>query len=121
MTKFTGAPAGTPSFKNLKVPNLPYTTSERTPKNNLTTPISYLTHLLPDPFSGSAASPFAYYGDCHGYLVWTAGPDGKWDIDWTTYDTSKPPTEAFKAQYTYDPTNGVVSSGDIWRGNGGRP
>lgn len=121
MTRVSGAPAGTPSFQNFKMPQHPFTMDGQYPNmGSLTTPVSYLTHLLPDPFSPGASRPFAYFGDCHGYLVWTTGPDGKFDIDWTKYDTSVPPTEAFKTQYTYDPTNGVVSSGDIWRGNGGR-
>ena len=84
----------------------------------LTSPIAYLTQHLPDPFGGEGDS-FGYYtvqGEkTSGWIVWSPGPDKKYDLDWKVYDpdVAQPSTELIP--YMYDPTNGAVSPGDIFR------
>lgn len=83
---------------------------------SLTTPIAYIVSLPADPFVEQPNQTFGYYAPPNGWIVWSAGPDGIFDLDWTRYDPSKPqPQPEILARYTYDPTNGVVSPGDIWR------
>jgi prepilin-type N-terminal cleavage/methylation domain-containing protein len=101
----------------------------------LTTPIAYITSYFVDPFADCKSSTFGYYCDTNGWIAWSPGPDTDQaegtDLSHTTravetvYDSriSQPSlqllvgyntatgTEAF----TYDPTNGTVSPGDVWR------
>ena len=100
---FPGARYGTPSFKNFPVeeilPPLIRQMDHVNGKdlvNGLTTPVAYLNILSPDPFSSSPTSPFAYLGDKDGYLLWSPGPDGKFDIDWESYDTKVGPLRSFR-------------------------
>jgi hypothetical protein len=82
----------------------------------VTTPIAYIAFLPADPFVEQPNLTFGYYAPPNGWIVWSAGPDGIFDLDWTVYDPAKPqPQPEILARYTYDPTNGVVSPGDIWR------
>jgi hypothetical protein len=88
----------------------------------LTTPIAYLTSYFPDPFQNEPDATFGYYsvgGDGTGsptWLLFSPGPDEDWDMDWTQlrpggYDANY----SVFAPYTYDPTNGTYSGGDVWR------
>jgi type II secretory pathway pseudopilin PulG len=89
----------------------------------LTTPIAYITSIPFDPFAPVAGAPFCYYLDPTGttWLLWSAGPDKKYDITAKNIVgilnpqnpnmTSNPTLLAL----TYDPTNGTKSPGDIWR------
>ena len=100
----------------------------------LTTPIAYITSLFTDPFMDNRAATFGYYSDTNGWILFSPGPDtdaatntdlGQANAVETVYNSnySQPsntlivyrndasPNEA----YTYDPTNGTVSPGDIWR------
>lgn len=101
--------------------------------NTLTTPIAYVTSYFPDPFMDTRGATFGYYCDSNGWVVWSAGPDtdqasgtdlGSASGDnWveTGYDSrvSQPSltmlTGANVQAVTYDPTNGTVSPGDVWR------
>ena len=112
----------------------------------LTTPISYLTSLPSNPFGIKTANPFAEWydyghGDPETWLPWfipwrdrgftwfllSAGPNG-------TYEWGNASTEPWTQEdmafvldtgqernnhlgKIYDPTNGTVSSGDIWMTN----
>jgi hypothetical protein len=85
----------------------------------LTTPISYLRSLYKDPFSDQ--QPFGYVAinnnkeKKQGWLLFSPGPDGEYNLDWMQYDPSKPqPSQGLLLQ-GWDPTNGVMSAGDIWR------
>ncbi|MFH0794243.1 MAG: hypothetical protein V2A74_09465 [bacterium] len=85
----------------------------------LTTPIAYITTLMEDPFAGPKQT-FGYYsksvGNQLGWILFSPGPDGKFDLGWEIYDPSVPqPSLELLTRYTYDPTNGMVSPGDIWR------
>lgn len=54
-------------------------------------------------------------GPVKGWIVWSAGPDGDYDLDWKLYDpTAENPALAY-LNSVYDPTNGAVSNGDIVR------
>ena len=90
----------------------------------LTTPIAYILNHFPDPFGNEARSdPFGYYvvpgpkedPDQGGWLLFSPGPDAKYDLDWRAYDPAKKQPTLVLLKYTYDPTNGTISSGDIWR------
>lgn len=85
----------------------------------ITTPIAYLTRIFQDPFSKEA--PYLYYRidgkenpelaqDNMFWILWSRGPDGVSNINEKS-DLLKP------ALYDmmYDPTNGMMSPGDIIR------
>ncbi len=100
----------------------------------LTTPISYVTSYFSDPFADSRAATFGYICDQNGWILFSPGPD----TDQATNTdlgapASSPAVETvYTSQvsqpspllvtgpstgtaYTYDPTNGTVSEGDLWR------
>lgn len=83
---------------------------------SVTTPVAYMTSYFQDVFSMNPADTFGYYSpNNNGWILFSPGPDGKFDLDWSVYDPSisQPSPELFT--YAYDPTNGVTSGGDIWR------
>jgi len=63
----------------------------------LTTPVAYITHILPDPFAPGEPIKMSLSGDSKEAIYYSVGPDG---IDQ-------------KGSLTYDPTNGIISPGDI--------
>lgn len=103
----------------------------------LTTPISYLSTLPKDPFSlaqgkNEAYSYTPYLSLEHKWVIVSVGPDG--DADCELYlakvQEDLPPVhgasisghrilmsareaDLFIRQFSYDPTNGVVSDGDV--------
>ena len=84
---------------------------------SLTTPTVYLKEIVTDPFSPQAL-PFVYYRDEKGWMILTRGPDGDYDMDPAKmYDGSiaQPSRDLLTSTATYDPTNGTISNGDIWR------
>lgn len=90
----------------------------RVPVATLSTPIAYIapgSGIAVDPFSGDKSQPHAYATINGGWLIVSTGPDKKFDIDPREYDPAQPwllvPNE-------YDPTNGTVSPGDIYRRKG---
>lgn len=112
--------------------------------STLTTPIAYITSYFSEPFSDTRGLTFRYYADRAGWILGSFGPDTDQlvggDMDWnagsvdfsdhdttieTIYDSrvSNPSTLLLtgassgtgKGSYTYDPTNGTVSQGDLWR------
>jgi hypothetical protein len=117
-------PAGAP-FRDM----VPGTASELprtgehllTPPPSLTTPVSYLTHLFPDGFQkgSSRGLGFGYYTDGKGWILFSPGPDLDFDLTdpASVYDseTTQPSPLLIGGAWTYDPTNGVGSSGDVWR------
>ena len=91
--------------------------------HTLTTPITYVTSYLYDPFVHVNEKPvgatFGYWTDDPkngGWIIWSPGPDGIYDINpQADYDsTQEVPSESLYNK-TYDPTNGTNSRGDIWR------
>lgn len=87
----------------------------------LTTPVSYLTSLFPDVFQRkkSRGLSFAYYTDGKGWILFSPGPDQDYDITdpAKVYDSSVVPPSSLLVggPWTFDPTNGASSSGDVWR------
>ncbi len=87
----------------------------------LTTPTPYLTEPFPaDRFLERQFrnSTYAYWTDGDGWIIWSPGPDGKYTITGpeTLYSSAiAQPSELLLITFTYDPTNGTVSPGDLWR------
>lgn len=110
----------------------------------LTTPNPYIAVYIRDIFAKVPGSTFVYWsvfpGDRHpsvvtgaaetpvggvGWILVSPGPDRDYDIagDYDVYDPSvaQPSlrlltgTNSRGSAFTYDPTNGVLSSGDVWR------
>ena len=98
---------------------------------SLTTPIAYITSYFPDPFADTKGTTFRYYADAHGWILGSWGPDRdeatggqmKWDggiekiYDGSLADPLVPilTGAGSRGAYNYDPTNGTVSAGDLWR------
>jgi hypothetical protein len=86
----------------------------------ITTPVAYITSYPADPF-GEPKKTYSYYSDKKGWLLWSVGPDGKYDITGDQvaqlYQGQMPmeQTRLKLLNYTYDATNGATSSGDIFR------
>jgi hypothetical protein len=83
---------------------------------SLTTPIAYAPHMAQDQFGNSSLGWFTYYSDKNGWILISPGPDGDYDIDPVhEYNGSAPQPSARLLVKSYDPTNGLDSSGDIFR------
>jgi hypothetical protein len=86
----------------------------------LTTPNAYITAYPADPFATENGATFVYYaakkGDRAGWILITPGPMRRYDIDpIRNYDPAVSQPTPHLLNLTYDPTNGAVSRGDIWR------
>ena len=128
---FRAIPPDTPSFEAFPVSGFPpdpesYEASNHQVPFSLTTPISYLTSFIPDIYnptrdpkssrSDSGQPPFAYYSNGEQFLVWSAGPDGRYDIPWRDVELDDTTgSKRLLVDYTYNPTNGIASRGDLWR------
>lgn len=89
------------------------------PQQTLTTPIAYLISYPSDPFAPAAGIPFCYWTDKSGWIMWSAGPDRKYDltidnIGLVYHAEDKVPSDLLIMK-TYDPSNGPGSPGDIYR------
>ncbi|MCX7016357.1 MAG: GYF domain-containing protein [Candidatus Sumerlaeota bacterium] len=94
----------------------------------LTAPMAYVTGFVPDPFSPAGSATFGYYTDAKhiGWILWSPGPDGTYDLNMDNIaqlyvpHISQPSTtliagtNAAGRAFTYDPTNGAASVGDIY-------
>ena len=85
-------------------------------RQGLTTPVAYLDSLTTDRLSPNQLFPFAYFTDGKGWILFSPGLDGHYDIN-PAVDYASSRTKASKSllSHTYDPTNGSGSNGDIWR------
>lgn len=111
----------------------------------ITTPIAYMTSIPQDPFADIKGTPFGYFNkENRGWILWSFGPDldqktqdsdisqggtdgsvdaaGDADNTVTIYDAnlSQPSLDLLTlagdhGAFTYDPTNGTTSEGDIYR------
>jgi prepilin-type N-terminal cleavage/methylation domain-containing protein len=103
----------------------------------LTTPVAYITQLIPDPFADSKGISFRYSSDVSrgGWFLWSFGPDldekdssstkagdcdlvltlGITGVSETIYSANKSVPLVNLVNVTYDPTNGTNSNGDVWR------
>ena len=87
--------------------------------HTLTTPKAYIKKLFHDPFVEHKKTTFGYITRGafeEGWIIWSPGPDLDYDIDpYTDYLPSKEtPSESLR-NHTYDPTNGSISDGDVYR------
>ena|GEM_PF-135266 len=86
--------------------------------SNLTTPISYLARYPEDSFAGPEDT-FAYYSvktnTSSGWVLWSPGPDKKYDLNWELYNPDETQPSPELLNFAYDPTNGTLSPGDIFR------
>lgn len=97
------------TFRRASMPNGPH---------SLTTPIAYITNFFRDPYgTGAGDNPYyGYYRDKNGWILLSAGPDGDYDIDPAKdYNSAIPQPSIHLLSKSYDPTNGTVSDGDIFR------
>ncbi len=94
--------------------------SEETGRGGLTSPIAYITSIPRDPFSAGKKEWLSYYTSGRAWILISAGPDKDYDIvpqqDFQQPRDSKALWDII-VNKTYDPTNGSVSNGDVWRSN----
>ncbi len=87
----------------------------------LTTPIAYLPQLPADPFAPADGATYSYYADheSSGWIVWSPGPGGEYELTVENIAQIYRPAARVPSreliELTYDPTNGTISAGDIWR------
>lgn len=85
----------------------------------LTTPMQYLARMLSDPFAPAKGATYGYYAPPNGWIVWSPGPDGQYDIDSSNVNRIYVPSGQVPSpeliELTFDPTNGTESGGDIYR------
>lgn len=87
-------------------------------KNDALTTSTYLTFVPNDIFAPLRDIPFRYRSDAHGWILVSPGPDGDYDLNPARdYDSEAANRIRTLLPYTYDPTNGTVSDGDLWRVN----
>jgi hypothetical protein len=101
---------GIPTFRNYDEKSI----------HTLTTPVEYITGYLPDPFAPEKGVTFAYYSIRSGWIMWSPGPDRKYDMNIGSvkkyYDLAiAQPSIDLISRFSYDPTNGTFSEGDIFR------
>jgi len=95
---------------------------------HLTTPISYVSNYFPDPYTRPNDRSYAYWQiDSHdaeghefnGWIAWSPGPDEDYDLTLQNiaqaYDPAAKVPNNYLLQITYDPTNGEMSNGDLYR------
>lgn len=82
----------------------------------LTTPVAHVTAMFPDPYSPFRGMPFTYCCTATNWIMTSPGPDCVYDIMPQAMLNADPATSMTRLLVlTYDPTNGIVSRGDIWR------
>jgi len=100
----------------------------------LTTPLAYMTQYLSDPWADTRGVTYGYYADENGWILYSWGPDTdeneiedpgdlESDVEQVYRSSISQPSLTLIAgsssssheAYTYDPTNGIISAGDIWR------
>lgn len=154
---FAGRETGAASIHSFRVRTASPLDEEQGAANRffmLTTPIAYISSIMPDPFADTKGASYGYYSLRAGYIIYSFGPDADeapnklgqiGDIDHALEDGSlcdvvtgaltkaydpnsaQPsitlrcgPTPSWSdprgsGAFTYDPTNGVRSEGDVWR------
>lgn len=98
----------------------PYTGDPPSLLSSLSTPIAYLTIYPVDPFQNYRQT-FFYYTDpsAQGWIVFSPGPDRTIDLTLeflqSRYFPGMSPDALELVPFTYDPSNGNESGGDIFR------
>lgn len=87
--------------------------------DSLTTPIAHISRLPKDPFHmDDEFRTFSYWHDAKGkWIIISAGPDCEFDLTINTIQSILGSAEpaAQLLPFSYDPTNGILSKGDITR------
>jgi hypothetical protein len=104
-----------------------------TPLQTLTTPTAYVTSYFDDPFAPVRGATFCYWhaagsaassttsatAAIPGYILWSPGPDNKYDLMLDNIAAANDPASRTPSDLlvglTYDPSNGVKSGGDVYR------
>lgn len=83
----------------------------------LTTPVSFISKYPYDRFADYRDFSFGYFNARNkGWIIWSCGPDSVHEIDpEKDYDVNTTNPLPSLIMKTYDPTNGYVSKGDLWR------
>ncbi|MCX7044250.1 MAG: DUF4190 domain-containing protein [Candidatus Sumerlaeota bacterium] len=89
----------------------------------LTTPVAYVRSYFSDPFAPAKGATYCYYscgsGDNAGWIIWSAGPDMKYDMTADNisqiYNPKNPQFFNELLKLAFDPTNGAISGGDVFR------
>jgi hypothetical protein len=84
----------------------------------MTTPIAYLTTWFEDPFNDGVNSVYSYHRTENpaGWILISPGTDTDFDIDPSIhYDPALGFQSPALLMRAFDPTNGTVSDGDIFR------
>ncbi len=104
--------------------------------STLTTPVAFITSFPKDPFMDTKGATFGYYSDPNfvGWIMYSVGPDQdeagsqlNADVE-SVYNPVRftmPSNELIgggsalgtpvRGAYTYDPTNGTSSKGEVWK------
>ena len=84
---------------------------------SLTTPVAYLARMPSDPFATSEGAGYRYWHDENGFILWSPGPRGEYAITDPSevYSSDEPQPSDALLHRSWDPTNGTISPGDIWR------
>lgn len=92
--------------------------------HTLTTPTAYVPMYPGDRFAPVKDAPFAYRASpdpagSPGWILWSPGPDGDYDITLDNVAALYNPAERVPSDaligLSYDPTNGNPSDGDVFR------
>jgi len=88
--------------------------------DTLTTPFAYLSTYFDDPYGRARGQSLCYWtNNGHGWIIWSAGPDGEYDLTMDNvaqaYNPAKENPNEYLIDRTYDPTNGTTSRGDVYR------
>ena len=73
-----------------------------------------------DPFP-HAPGPIRYATRADRFVLAATGPDGRWNFDLRTWKSEMKIEDPALSNFTYDPTNGMYSSGDVIRLGGAGP
>lgn len=75
-----------------------------------------------DPFR-HAPGPMRYATAADRFILACSGPDGAWNLDLRTWRPEMTEADPALSNFTYDPTNGTFSPGDVilLGGAGGKP
>ena len=105
------------SFMGVARPGQPtFRVSNGSNLRTMTSPVAYLNAYTPDFLGKPKERTFCYFAKGGGWIVWSPGPDKKYSIDADKeYDPTLTDATAALLRKTYDPTNGTVSGGDVWR------
>jgi len=78
--------------------------------------IRYLELIPLDPFGTNPGDQYYYYPDVNGWILISRGPDREFEIDAEKeYNSAVYPPSPQLLLKAYDPTNGIISRGDIFR------